>query len=356
MNRINKINQQPLLWGLLHGLNDLLAGFLLATYTISQNYQSGFIFISLYAILAFGGQVPVGFWLDKKQDIRLFAKISLVLLPIAMMLFFVSVEAAIVFSGFASAFVHVTGGTICLQVHNNKSGPLGLFTAPGVLGLTVGGVLGSADSLLPLILTGCIIILGYFIFIVPFPKYKSAAKKQSELDSHDFIMLTILLFMCFRSFLFDVVNYVAENYENGILYLGVSAFLGKIIGGFLADKMGVRRFIYITLALALLLFQFGKENIYMLCAGIACLQSSVPVTLLMMGQSLPLHPASATAFSLGLSVVLAGLPLFLISDKRKIFEAFDKPEVTITLFIVLFLIGLVTVRVFYSRGILKRKI
>lgn len=168
-------------------------------------------------------------------------------------------------------------------------------------------------------------------------------------------MLLILLFMCFRSFLFDVVNYVAENYEHGILYLGISAFLGKIIGGFLADKMGVRRFIYITLALALLLFQFGKENIYMLCAGIACLQSSVPVTLLMMGQSLPLHPASATAFSLGLSVVLAGLPLFLISDKRKIFEAFDKPAVTITLFIVLFLIGLVTVRIFNSKSFYKKK-
>lgn len=46
---------QPLYWGLLHGVNDMLAGFLLATYTLSQDYKSSFLYISLYAILAFGG-------------------------------------------------------------------------------------------------------------------------------------------------------------------------------------------------------------------------------------------------------------------------------------------------------------
>lgn len=314
---------QPLYWGLLHGVNDMLAGFLLATYTLSQDYKSSFLYISLYAILAFGGQVPVGFWLDKRKDIRMFAHISILILPVVVFSFFISPEAAIIVSGLASAFVHVTGGTICFQVHQNKAGPLGLFTAPGVLGLTLGGISGGTGYLLPAGLLIGILILGYVILKNFLPQYQAPEKKQSELDSHDLAMLLILLFMCFRSFLFDVVNYIAENYENGILYLGVSAFLGKIIGGFVADKIGAKKFIYITLITALILFQFGKENIYMLCAGIAFLQSSVPVTLLLMGQSLPLYPASATSFSLGLSIVLAGLPLFLVTDKRKIFEVFQ---------------------------------
>ena len=118
-------SRQPFYWGILHGINDLLAGFLLAGYTLTHNYSDSFLFISLYAILGFGGQLPVGFWLDKKKDIRFFAKISLFLLPLSVLLFFVSAEAAIISSGMASAFVHVTGGTICLQVHENKSGPLG---------------------------------------------------------------------------------------------------------------------------------------------------------------------------------------------------------------------------------------
>lgn len=323
MNLTHNRNLQPAYWGLLHGINDLAAGFLLAAYTLTHGYSDSFLFISIYAILGFGGQLPVGFLLDKQKDISLFAKLSVALLPLSLLFFFVSIEVAIICSGMASAFVHVTGGTICLQVHENKSGPLGLFTAPGVLGLTIGSLLGEAGYVLPVILILATAFVTIAIFRQPLPVYKTPEKKESELDSHDLVMLLLLLFMCFRSFLFDVVNYVGENYEDGLLYIGVSAFLGKMIGGFVADKVGVRKFIYITLLAALVLFQFGKTNIYILCTGIALLQSSVPVTLLMMSRSLPLHPATASAFSLGTSIVLAGLPLFLVSDKRLIYDAFS---------------------------------
>ena len=337
MNLTHNRNLQPAYWGLLHGINDLAAGFLLAAYTLTHGYNDSFLFISIYAILGFGGQLPVGFLLDKHKDIVLFAKISVTLLPLTLLFFFLSVEAAIICSGMASAFVHVTGGTICLQVHENKSGPLGLFTAPGVLGLTIGGLLGEAGYLLPVVLLFAVMLVTIAIFRRPLPVYQSPEKKESELDSHDLVMLLLLLFMCFRSFLFDVVNYIAENYENGLLYIGISAFLGKMIGGFVADKAGIRKFIYGTLVAALILFQFGKTNIYMLCTGIALLQSSVPVTLLMMSRSLPFHPATATAFSLGSSIVLAGLPLFLVNDKGLIYDAFSVNWLTAILFLILLL-------------------
>jgi MFS transporter, FSR family, fosmidomycin resistance protein len=349
MNITHNRNLQPAYWGLLHGVNDLSAGFLLAAYTLTHGYSDSFLFISIYAILGFGGQLPVGFWLDKQKDIPFFAKIAVILLPLSLLFFFVSSEAAIIGSGVASAFVHVTGGTICLQAHKNKSGPLGLFTAPGVLGLTIGGFLGEAGYLLPVILLITSLLITTFIFRKPLPRYQIPQKKESELDSHDLIMLLILLFMCFRSFLFDVVNYVAENYEDGILYIGVSAFLGKIIGGFVADRVGVRRFIYLTLVAALILFQFGKNNIYMLSAGIALLQSSVPVTLLMMSRSLPFHPASATAFSLGASIIFAGLPLFLVSDKKFIHQVFSIDWVTILFFAVFFLLMFIVGKYFLRK-------
>jgi len=349
MNLTYNRSLQPVYWGLLHGVNDLAAGFLLAAYTLTHGYSDSFLFISIYAILGFGGQLPVGFWLDKQKDIALFSKISLLLLPLSLLFFFVSAEAAIICSGVASAFVHVTGGTICLQVHNDKSGPLGLFTAPGVLGLTVGGLLGEAGYMLPVILLLATVFIAMAIFRDPLPIYQRPEKKESELDSHDLVMLLILLFMCFRSFLFDVVNYVAENYEDGVLYIGVSAFLGKIIGGFVADKVGVRKFIYITLIAALVLFQFGKNNIYMLCTGIAFLQSSVPVTLMMMSRSLPYYPATASAFSLGASIIFAGLPLFLVSDKRLIYQVFGIDWVTILFFAALFTLVFILGKIFLKK-------
>ncbi|HRF16911.1 MAG TPA: hypothetical protein PK977_02035, partial [Chitinophagaceae bacterium] len=69
MNLTHNRNLQPAYWGLLHGINDLAAGFLLAAYTLTHGYSDSFLFISIYAILGFGGQLPVGFWLDKQKDI-----------------------------------------------------------------------------------------------------------------------------------------------------------------------------------------------------------------------------------------------------------------------------------------------
>lgn len=336
MNTRKTRNIQPYYWGLLHGVNDLAAGFLLAGYTLTHDYSDSFLFISLYAILGFGGQLPAGFWLDQKKDIPFFARLSLTLLPLSLACYFISPEGAIIVSGLASAFVHVTGGTICLQVHENKPGPLGVFTAPGVLGLSIGGLLGTAGALLPLVLIGVSLVLFYGIFRYPLPVYRTPEQKKSELDTHDLVMLALLLLMCFRSFLFDVINYVAEQYEDGVLLLGISAFAGKLIGGFLAERVGTRRFIYIALGTALVCFQFGKENIYLLCAGVASLQSSVPLTLLLMSRSLSQYPAVATAFSLGIPVALAGLPLYLVADKRIIHDGFGQPGLTVLFFVVLF--------------------
>lgn len=348
-HKLSNSNCQPLLWGLLHGLNDFAAGFMLANYTFTHNYSQSFLLIVVYSIIGFGGQLPVGFWVDYKKQLQPFAFISIISLLAAMLVYFIDGYTAIILSGIASAFVHVTGGAVCLQVNNNKTGPLALFTAPGVLGLTLGGVLGKFSVYSLWFVVGLVLVVSLLILKNKLPVYKSATKKQSELDAHDWLMLGILLFMCFRSFIFDVVNHVAQQYPNGIVIIGISAFAGKIIGGFIADKIGWKKFVYITLPLALLLFQLGKENIYALAFGIACLQSSVPVTLLLMSNSLVRYPATATALSVGTSVAFAGLPLFLVGDVKNILGSFNNGWLTATIFILLFIFWLLAERLLFKK-------
>jgi MFS family permease len=353
------INFQPALWGLLHGLNDFAAGFMLSSYTYNHAADKSFLFIVIYSIIGFGGQLPVGFWVDHKKQLKPFAAASLILLPASIMLFFVNAETAIIFSGIASAFVHVTGGAVCVltqtpnKENETKAGPIALFTAPGVLGLTIGGLIGKFSVFGLWFVVVAVLVTGWFIWRGELPNYKIAEKKQSELDAHDFIMLGILLLMCFRSFVFDIINHVARDYENGILIIGISAFAGKIIGGFIADKIGWKRFIYISLPIALLLFQFGKDNIYALAFGIACLQSSVPITLLLMNRSLPLYPATASALSLGTSIALAGLPLYMISEKKIILAGFNNTWVTAIVFVVLFLCWLIADQILFRKKIIR---
>lgn len=340
--------KQPLLWGIFHGLNDMVAGLMLAGYTLTHQNNDAFLFMVIYSVLGFGGQLPVGFWLDQKKNTLPFANASVLLLPLAIIAWFVSPEAGIIFSGFASAFIHVTGGAICLQVNNGKSGPLAMFTAPGVLGLTLGTVLGKTDNSILIITAILVLITAIIIFIGKKPAYQAQLNKGSELDLHDWLMLGILLIMCFRSLIFDVINQVAGKYEHGILIMGISAFAGKIIGGFVADKIGWKKFVYISLPLALILLQFGKENIYALAFGIACLQSSVPVTLMLMAKSLPRYPATATAMSLGASIALAGLPLFMVKDPLYLNSYFGNPYITAAIFILMVGIWFLVDRLFFT--------
>ena len=328
----------PLYWGILHGVNDWVAGYLLAHYAFAVAPQQSFFALIIYSVLAFGGQLPVGLWLDNKRDLKNSGVISVILLLVACFVSFIDPFAAIIIAGIASAGIHVVGGCACLMVNEEKLTPLGIFTAPGVAGLTLGGFCGAISGnwmLVPLIIAAVLFLL---IMQNGFPVYRLRKKENEKaVDTHDLLMIILLLVMSLRSFLFDLLNSFSQQYEYGLLILGLSAFAGKIIGGLFADKIGWKKYVYITLPIALLLFHFGKQNIYALGFGIACLQSSVPITLLLMSRSLPIYPATATALSLGASVAIAGLPLFLISDKQKIVKQFNNNYITALVFVLLFI-------------------
>ncbi len=313
---------QPFLWGILHCLNDFIAGFMLANYTYHHSYSDSFLFIVIYSVLAFGGQLPVGFWMDAQKKIKPFVQATVVLLPLSIIVFLIDPAMGIICSGIASALVHVSGGTICLQVNDGKAGPLAIFTAPGVLGLTLGGLLGAISMQWLWVFLALVIMVEWFILQLATPLYPIRSTKSAQLDGHDWMMMSILLIMCFRSFIFDVINQVSFNFEDGIFIIGISAFVGKIIGGLVADKIGWKKFVYISLPITFLCFQFGKDNMYALSFGIACLQSSVPISFLLMGNSLANYPATASALTLGTSIALAGLPLYLVSDKTTIMDGF----------------------------------
>ena len=235
---------QPVLWGLMHGLNDFVAGYMLANFTYAHHYSEAVTMLVVYSVIGFGGQLPVGFALDRIKRIQPFAVTSIILLLFAAGFYFIDPATAIVIAGFAGAGIHVTGGTICLHASDGKSGPLGIFTAPGVVGLALGGFLGRMSDiylLLPVIL---IILTAIIIFNATIPPYQVQDKKQSQLDSHDWIMMILLLVMCFRSFIYDLANHSGLKTENAALIMGISAFAGKVIGGYVADVVGWKKYIY----------------------------------------------------------------------------------------------------------------
>lgn len=331
----------PLILGLGHGLNDAIAGCLLAAYSDATSSVTAVVFAFLgYSLLAFGGQLPVGWWLDRQQRPDTFLYASLILLMITVVLAPLSLPAAILLSGVVSAFIHVSGGTLCFLHDPRHMTGTGIFTAPGVLGLVLGGLAGHAgwSDLLPFLIP---VFLLVFLVLrrIDLPGYQKqdSATDAPLLEAHDFMMLVLLLAIALRSLLWNVFYRIAEERQLGwLLAIGISACAGKWLGGWLADRMHWKRFTFIALGASAALLAFGKESLVLFCAGIFFLQSVVPVTLWVMQQYLRQQPAAATALSLGTAIILAGLPAYLDSYRA---IQWDKNLLVTTFVVLLFLNG-----------------
>ena len=314
----------PAYWGILHGINDWVAGYMLARFSLMGGHKESFFALIVYAVLAFAGQLPLGLWVDKSQNLKTPAATSVWLLIFSIIIFSIDPFAAIIIAGLASAGVHIVGGCICFGAAENKITPLSIFTAPGVAGLALGGFCINMNENYLWFMLVPVMLCGIIIWLKGIPLYRvSKPSGKSEIDSHDVLMLIILLAMVMRSFLFDLLNTYSQHFEYGLLITGLSAFAGKLISGLLGDRIGWKKWVFITLPLAFIFLELGRDNVYAFAFGVACLQSSVPVTLLLIYRSMPQYPATASAFGLGVCVALAGLPLYGLPQLHK---AFNQPK------------------------------
>lgn len=303
-----------LMYGLAHGINDFIAGYLLSAHTVqSLNYEKNTFVFLMYGMLAFGGQLFCGILVDKTKKLKFFSLFSLCLMLCAIALFKVNLIFAIVVSGIASAFIHVCGGAACFFEDNENNTFAGLFTSPGVIGLIFGGILGVHPSNYFLAL--CIPLLLLIIFMslqqYNYTPLKKQIKFNFSLETHDYLMIVLLMAISFRSLVWNIAQYFTNNETNKLIGIALAAFVGKLLGGYISDKMDWKKFLYGSTLLSVLFLSFGKDFFIVICIGVACLQSAVPITLVLMQNVLRTMPATASGLALGIALALAGLPLYL---------------------------------------------
>jgi FSR family fosmidomycin resistance protein-like MFS transporter len=133
------LSKRTIFLSLGHGLNDGIAGFFLGSLaSMELNPLNAGIAVTVYNILAFGGQYPVAIWLEKMGLPKKLILSACGFNVFALLCFQLSPQSAIVAAGIASAIYHVAGGTVCAD--KNKVAGIGLFAAPGVAGLIAGGL------------------------------------------------------------------------------------------------------------------------------------------------------------------------------------------------------------------------
>jgi FSR family fosmidomycin resistance protein-like MFS transporter len=233
--------------------------------------DSALFLVVLYNFVAFALQAPLGVLLDKLAQPKLFIIVSFLLLINAVLLTGFPL-VAIILAGLGNALFHVSGGYITLSL-SKKIGWLGLFVAPGALGLFFGRT-APYITWLPISL----LVLGIVVVALLIPKLTKSKRKQTKLNSSLVVLpaILILLVVCMRSY----IGFVAPLAPMAIpLLLTVGVALGKVVGGVIADKIGVYKTAFSSLAIAAILFLFANSSMPIAIMAILFFNMTMPLTL-----------------------------------------------------------------------------
>jgi len=304
--------------GLSHAVNDSISGYAVGRAAFaSPDASTAGLQVLAYNVLAFGGQLPVGWVLDARPRLR--AALALAFALTAAGLGAASWGqswAAVLALGLGSAVFHVAGGAYAARVGGGQAKWLGVFAAPGVIGLALGGVLAHQEvTWAPWLLGGVLLVTAAASLAAPAaPALTTTSggpqtvRPNGLIDSHDVMMMVLLLAIALRSVVWNVFQYVADGERGYLIGLAVAAVVGKLLGGLLADRLGARRFALAALGAAAVILTFGHRRFELLCLGVGLLQAVTPAAYAAMIRLMPQSPATATALVLGTAIALGGVP------------------------------------------------
>ena len=300
----------PTLLGLAHGVADGTAGLLLGNLPQTVSLQEVALLVLVYNLLAFGGQPVAGLITDRLQRPRWATLTGLSLLGAALLLAPLNLTGAIMLAGLGSAAFHVGGGALALCYTQNRATGPGLFAAPGVAGLALGGVVAALYGLVIWPFLPGLLVLMLVLIKLPLPSlpYPDPVDEEPLFEGHDWIMLILLVAIALRSAVWNIFQIIEAGHFTMLIWLGFAAMIGKIGGGLLADWLGWRRWAVSALLIATPLLTFGGEYFITLSLGIALLQSATPATVALSARLAPRYPATVSGLVFGLAIVLGGTP------------------------------------------------
>lgn len=291
------------IYSALHFLVDFLCAH--AMFLRFLEGPEGYIGILIYNFCAFALQMPLGALLDSLSDRRKHIPEGTAALGVALTILGSFTHPAVL--GLGNAAFHVGGGIGVIHEDHarrwNGRG-LGVFVAPGALGLFLGGQL-SVD--ITCILAGIMLLMTLPLFRMP--QRKVVIPERSPTQNALIPLLCCFLVVILRSYVgLAVVFPWKTGFGMGLLAV-CAVVLGKVAGGFSAVRFGTRNTVLISLALSAVCYLLGNQPV----CGIMALfffNMTMPVTLYELALRFPELPG----FSFGVltfGLFLGFLPVAL---------------------------------------------
>ncbi len=265
------------------------------------------LWIGLYDVLAFAGQVPLGALVDRFGLHRQAAVGGLVLTGLALLLAPGVAVSAVVLVGIGNALFHLGAGAFVLATSAGRARDIGLFVGPGAVGLAL-GILSGPTTLplrLPLVILLACSAAGTLHVMKPLEASHRGLSWRLATGIAWVGLGLVLLTVVSRSLLGDTLAAAARNHSVGLtLGLAFAACLGKAAGGFAGDRFGWSATALVALVAAAPLVAMAASHPLCVLVAAVLIQATMPLTVKAVHGVLPHRPA--LAFGLASAALLLG--------------------------------------------------
>ncbi len=314
------IPKNLLVYGGAHAVVDLASA--ITMYSIFRtgvvSAETFFFFLLAYDFLAFAGQAVLGWFVDKVRAPRAAAMVGCLLVAISLFTWQIFPMLSVILAGLGNALFHLGGGAISLNLMPGRAAAPGLFVAPGAVGLATGILAGQKGDWSLFWVAALLVLSTGLIFLTKSPTI-DYEKKPAVASRKMFTVIFILLFssIIIRSFVGSIVAYPWKKDAALFWTLILAVFLGKALGGVLADKFGWIRVSVGALMISAVLIPFGFKIPILGIAGMFFFQFVMAVILAALAFLIP--GRSALIFGLNCLALFFGLFPFFFPESSVIF-------------------------------------
>ncbi len=302
---------------------DFACAFLL--FQMVSTSEQWYLWLLIYNFCAFALQMPLGIFADYFNRNVLCATGGCGMIVLAYLTELTSINylngmdmsvLVVVLAGIGNALFHVGGGIDVLNAGKGNAKLLGLFVAPGAFGIYFGTLFGKQDQLAPYTVPLLLSIIAVFLLWAGYIYGKSFRSDNvpfslEGIHSREIIVgvLCFILVVCIRSYTGMAAHFPWKGQGEWGLVLVCGVVLGKVCGGFFADRFGAKNTSLISLGLSALFYLLSGVPIFGTLA-VFLFNMTMPITLWGVAQLLK----GAKGFAFGLltfALYIGFLPIYL---------------------------------------------
>ena len=246
------------------------------------------MFVTLYNSLAFILQWPFGILFNNKNKNAYVSMLGCILILLGYV-FGKIILLPVLLIGVGNALFHIGGGIDILNISNKKASKIGIYVAPGALGLFIGTNINKLKYPIFIVIILLILSIVALYYLGKNTETKIKQKEIGILDlklSKQIVVYFILIAICIRGLLGFLLNYSWKSDFSLALILVIMVVLGKMLGGVLADKFGLGKVGVVSLFLSAILFIFSFDSIIIAMISVFLFNMTMPLTLILLANYL----------------------------------------------------------------------